>query len=107
KNIFIFPEDKYKHFQKDKEGYICLKRKHLSEVTDRDTGRLICIVCHEEAEPEDFVSPLCREMHFVLCRGCMEYLKERKDKREVVCPYCREKKSDKAYQKEILGILFS
>ncbi|OIR56762.1 MAG: uncharacterized protein A8A55_2487 [Amphiamblys sp. WSBS2006] len=37
----------------------------------------------------------------------MEYLKGRKDKREVVCPYCREKKSDKAYQKEILGILFS
>ncbi|OIR57757.1 MAG: uncharacterized protein A8A55_1476 [Amphiamblys sp. WSBS2006] len=37
----------------------------------------------------------------------MAYLKKRADKREVVCPYCKEKKSDKAYQEEILGILFS
>ncbi|OIR56017.1 MAG: uncharacterized protein A8A55_3232 [Amphiamblys sp. WSBS2006] len=50
---------------------------------------------------------MCREMHFVLCRECLEYLKRRTDKREVVCPYCKEKKSDKAYQKEILGVLFS
>ncbi|OIR56132.1 MAG: uncharacterized protein A8A55_3122, partial [Amphiamblys sp. WSBS2006] len=106
-SVFLFPEDEYNNFQNDKEGYMCLKKKCLSEITNKDTERIICIVCHEEAELEDFVSPLCREMHFVICRGCMEYLKKRKDKREVVCPYCREKKSDKAYQEEILGILFS
>ncbi|OIR56450.1 MAG: uncharacterized protein A8A55_2802 [Amphiamblys sp. WSBS2006] len=50
---------------------------------------------------------MCREMHFVLCRECLKYLKGRTDKKEVVCPYCKKKKSDKAYQKEILGVLFS
>ncbi|OIR57016.1 MAG: uncharacterized protein A8A55_2234 [Amphiamblys sp. WSBS2006] len=106
-SLFLFPENEYKSFQQDKEGYTCLKRKHLSVVTDRDTGRLICIVCHEEAKLEDFVSPLCRQLHFVLCRACVEYLKKRTNRREVTCPYCKEKKSDKAYQEEIFGILFS
>ncbi|OIR57013.1 MAG: uncharacterized protein A8A55_2233 [Amphiamblys sp. WSBS2006] len=107
RGIFLIPEGEYSHFQQDKEGYTCLKRKHLSEVTDRDVGRLICIVCHGEAELEDFVSPLCRQMHFVLCKECVEYLKGRTDKREIFCPYCKEKRGDKAYQEEILGILFS
>ncbi|OIR56003.1 MAG: uncharacterized protein A8A55_3251, partial [Amphiamblys sp. WSBS2006] len=88
-------------------GYVCLKKKHLSEIKNKDTGRVICIVCHEEAKPEDFVSPLCRQMHFVLCRECIEYLKKRTNKKEVFCPYCKEKKSDKAYQEEILGAVLS
>ncbi|OIR57755.1 MAG: uncharacterized protein A8A55_1477 [Amphiamblys sp. WSBS2006] len=107
KTLFLFPESEYSQIQKPEEGYVCLKRKYLPDVTDRDVERIICIVCHEEATLEDFVSPMCREMHFVLCRECVEYLRGRTDKREVVCPYCREKKSDKAYQEEILGILFS
>ncbi|OIR57589.1 MAG: uncharacterized protein A8A55_1645 [Amphiamblys sp. WSBS2006] len=106
-SLFLFPENEYSHFQQDKEGCVCLKRKYLSEVTDRDVERIICIVCHEEAALEDFVSPLCRQMHFVLCRACVEYLKGRTDKSEVACPYCKEKRGDKAYQEEILGALFS
>ncbi|OIR57222.1 MAG: uncharacterized protein A8A55_2021, partial [Amphiamblys sp. WSBS2006] len=107
KDVFLFPEDEYNSFKQDKEGYTCLKRKYFSDVTDRDVERVICIVCHEEAKLEDFVSPLCRQMHFVLCRECIEYLKKRTNKREVACPYCKENKSDKAYQEEILGVLFS
>ncbi|OIR57753.1 MAG: uncharacterized protein A8A55_1473 [Amphiamblys sp. WSBS2006] len=107
KNLFLVPEREYNSFQKDKEGCTCLKRKHLSEVTDRDAERVICIVCHGEAAPEDFVSPLCRQMHFVLCRECIDYLKKRTDRREVVCPYCKERESDKAYQEEILDAVLS
>ncbi|OIR56880.1 MAG: uncharacterized protein A8A55_2369, partial [Amphiamblys sp. WSBS2006] len=107
KNVFLIPKSEYSHFQQDKEGYICLKRKHLSEVTDRDTGRLICIVCHEEAGLKDFISPLCRQMHFVFCRACAEYLKGRTDRREVACPYCKEKRGDKTCQEEIIGVLVS
>ncbi|OIR55864.1 MAG: uncharacterized protein A8A55_3391 [Amphiamblys sp. WSBS2006] len=106
-SLFLIPESEYKHFQQDKEGYTCLKRKYLSEVADRDTGRLICIVCHGEAALEDFVSPLCRQLHFVLCRACIEYLEKLTDRREVLCPYCKEKKSDKAYQEEIISVLVS
>ncbi|OIR58932.1 MAG: uncharacterized protein A8A55_0277 [Amphiamblys sp. WSBS2006] len=106
-SIFLVPESEYNQIAKKEEGHVCLKRKYLSEVTDRDVERIICIVCHGEAAPEDPVSPLCRQMHFVLCRKCMEYLKERTDKREVVCPYCKEKKSDKAYQEEILAVVLS
>ncbi|OIR55647.1 MAG: uncharacterized protein A8A55_3607, partial [Amphiamblys sp. WSBS2006] len=106
RGVFLFPESEYSQINQE-EGYVCLKRKYLSEVTDRDVERIICIVCHEEAALEDFVSPMCRQMHFVICRECMEYLKKRTDKREVACPYCKENKSDKAYQEEILGVLFS
>ncbi|OIR55905.1 MAG: uncharacterized protein A8A55_3349, partial [Amphiamblys sp. WSBS2006] len=106
RHVFLFPESEYSQINQE-EGYVCLKRKYLSKVTDRDVERIICIVCHEEAAPEDFVSPLCRQMHFVLCKACIEYLKKRTDKREVACPYCKEKKSDKAYQEEIRAVLFS
>ncbi|OIR56829.1 MAG: uncharacterized protein A8A55_2420 [Amphiamblys sp. WSBS2006] len=106
KGTFLFPEREYNLINQE-EGYVCLKRKHLPEETDRGAERLICIVCHVETQLEDFVSPLCRQMHFVLCRECMEYLKGRTDKREVFCPYCKEKKNDKAYQEEIRAVLFS
>ncbi|OIR56501.1 MAG: uncharacterized protein A8A55_2752 [Amphiamblys sp. WSBS2006] len=107
RGVFLFPEREYRHFKQDREGYVCLKRKYLSEVADRDVEKTICIVCHEETELEDFVSPLCRKMHFVFCRACVEYLRKRTDRREVVCPYCKEKKSDKAYQEETRAVLFS
>ncbi|OIR55993.1 MAG: uncharacterized protein A8A55_3260, partial [Amphiamblys sp. WSBS2006] len=78
------------------------------------------IVCHGEAAPEDLVSPLCREMHFVICEECVEDLQERTNKgygtdeeiygtgaREVFCPYCKEKQDDKTFQEEILGSVLS
>ncbi|OIR56615.1 MAG: uncharacterized protein A8A55_2637 [Amphiamblys sp. WSBS2006] len=107
KNLFLIPEREYKHFQKTGDFFIYTKKKHIPEVTGRDTGKVICIICREETEPEDFVSPLCQQMHFVLCEVCFEYLKGRADKREVVCPYCKENQSDKVYQEGILGVLFS
>ncbi|OIR55624.1 MAG: uncharacterized protein A8A55_3630, partial [Amphiamblys sp. WSBS2006] len=103
----LVPQSEYKQIRQGEDGYVCLKSKYLPETTECDTERVICIVCHEEAELEDFVSPLCRQIHFVLCRACMEYLKKRTDKREVSCPCYKEKKSDKAYQEEILTALFS
>ncbi|OIR57583.1 MAG: uncharacterized protein A8A55_1646 [Amphiamblys sp. WSBS2006] len=107
RGVFLVPQSEYERIRQRDNGYVCLKRKNFSEETDRDTERVICIVCHEEAALEDFVAPLCRQMHFVLCRECIEYLKKRTNKKEVVCPYCKEKKSDKVYQEEIIGILFS
>ncbi|OIR56761.1 MAG: uncharacterized protein A8A55_2488 [Amphiamblys sp. WSBS2006] len=107
KSLFLVPEEEYKHFKHDKEGYTCLKKKHLPYAASRDTERVICIVCHGETELEDLVSPLCREIHFVLCRECVKYLKKRTDSREVACPYCRGKQDDKAFQEEIIGVLFS
>ncbi|OIR56524.1 MAG: uncharacterized protein A8A55_2729 [Amphiamblys sp. WSBS2006] len=116
KGSFLFPEREYNQIRQNKNGYVCLKRKYLPEIANRDTERVICIICHGEAAPEDLVSPLCRQMHFVICKECVEDLQERTDeedeadetdKREVVCPYCKEKKGDKAYQEEILDALFS
>ncbi|OIR56090.1 MAG: uncharacterized protein A8A55_3164, partial [Amphiamblys sp. WSBS2006] len=107
KTLSLFPESEYNQIQKPGEEYVCLKRKYLSETTGRGTERVICIVCHEEATPEDFVSPLCRQMHSVVCETCIDYLKGRTDRREVYCPYCREKKSDKEFQEEIPDVLFS
>ncbi|OIR57756.1 MAG: uncharacterized protein A8A55_1474 [Amphiamblys sp. WSBS2006] len=107
KSLFLVPEDEYKRIRQSEDGYVCVERKYLPDTASRDTERVICIVCHEEAAPEDFVSPLCREMHFVLCRECVEDLKKGTDKREVACLYCKEKKSDKAYQEEILGAVLS
>ncbi|OIR56611.1 MAG: uncharacterized protein A8A55_2641 [Amphiamblys sp. WSBS2006] len=107
KDVFLVPESEYKPFQQKKEEYVSLKRKHLPDVTDRDVERIVCIVCHEETALEDFITPLCRRMCFVLCRECMDRLKKTKNKKEVVCPYCKEKKSDRVYQEEMIGIMFS
>ncbi|OIR55880.1 MAG: uncharacterized protein A8A55_3375, partial [Amphiamblys sp. WSBS2006] len=82
KSIFLVPEDEYNQIVKKEEGHVCLKRKYLSEMTDRDVERVICIVCHGEAAPEDLVVPLCREMHFVICEECVEDLQERTNKRK-------------------------
>ncbi|OIR56885.1 MAG: uncharacterized protein A8A55_2365, partial [Amphiamblys sp. WSBS2006] len=105
KAFFLFPESEYKQIQKPREGYVCLKRKYLPEVEDCDVEWITCIVCHEEAAPEDFVSPMCRQMHSVVCETCM--VKKKTNKGGIVCPYCWKKKSDGAFQEEILGVLFS
>ncbi|OIR58939.1 MAG: uncharacterized protein A8A55_0280 [Amphiamblys sp. WSBS2006] len=107
KTFSLVPESECNQIAQKEEGYVCLKRKYVPGVTGRDTERVICIVCHEEAAPEDFVSPLCRQLHFVLCSACTEYLDERTNKGEVTCPYCKEKKNDKAYQEEIRAVLVS
>ncbi|OIR55620.1 MAG: uncharacterized protein A8A55_3634, partial [Amphiamblys sp. WSBS2006] len=53
--------------------------------------------------PEDFVSPLCRDVHYVVCKECME-----NDGREVFCPLCKKKESDnKAFQKELPDSILS
>ncbi|OIR57067.1 MAG: uncharacterized protein A8A55_2177 [Amphiamblys sp. WSBS2006] len=107
KNLFLVPGGEYKYFQQNGKGFIYTKKRHIPEVASRDTGKVICIICHEEAAPEDFVSPLCQQMHFVLCEACMEDIQKRADKREVVCPYCEEKQSGKTSREGILGVLFS
>ncbi|OIR56014.1 MAG: uncharacterized protein A8A55_3242 [Amphiamblys sp. WSBS2006] len=107
KSIFLFPETEYKQLRQREDGYPCLKRKYLSEVTARDTERVICIACHGEAAPEDLVSPLCRQMHFFLCRKCIDYLQKRKNKRNIFCPYCKGEQGGKAFQEEILGAVLS
>ncbi|OIR57014.1 MAG: uncharacterized protein A8A55_2232, partial [Amphiamblys sp. WSBS2006] len=85
KGIFLVPEDEYKRIRQNEDGYVCVERKYLSEVTTRDTERVICIACHGEAAPEDLVSPLCRQMHFVICEECVEDLQERTNKRKAFC----------------------
>ncbi|OIR56117.1 MAG: uncharacterized protein A8A55_3137, partial [Amphiamblys sp. WSBS2006] len=106
--LFLVPEHEYERIQQTEEGYVCLERKYLPETATRDTERVTCIVCHGEAAPEDFVFPLCREMHFVVCEECMEGIQERTDERKVFCPYCKEKRSDnKTFQEEILGVILS
>ncbi|OIR56884.1 MAG: uncharacterized protein A8A55_2363 [Amphiamblys sp. WSBS2006] len=107
RDFFLVPGREYKRMQQNEEEYVCLERKYLPVVANRDTERVICIVCHEEAAPEDLVSPLCRQMHFVLCRVCVEYLEKGTNKREVFCPFCKDKKRDRIYQKEIRAVLFS
>ncbi|OIR56442.1 MAG: uncharacterized protein A8A55_2810 [Amphiamblys sp. WSBS2006] len=107
-NLFLVPENEHERIRQTEEGYVYLESKYLSELTDRDMERVICIVCHGEAAPEDIVSPLCRQMHFVICKECIEYLDKRKYKREVFCPFCKDKKRDnKAYQEEILDAVLS
>ncbi|OIR57218.1 MAG: uncharacterized protein A8A55_2024 [Amphiamblys sp. WSBS2006] len=106
-SLFLVPEDEYKRICQSEDRYVCVERKNLPDAASRVMERVICIVCHEEEKMEDLVSPLCRQIHLAICRKCIEYLKKRTNKREVVCPYCKEKKSDKTYQEEIICVLFS
>ncbi|OIR55922.1 MAG: uncharacterized protein A8A55_3332, partial [Amphiamblys sp. WSBS2006] len=105
--LFLVPEHEYERIRQTEEGYVCLERKYLPEIASRDTERVICIVCHGEAAPEDFVFPLCREMHFVVCEECMEGIQERTDERKVFCPYCKEEQGGKAFREEILDAVLS
>ncbi|OIR57585.1 MAG: uncharacterized protein A8A55_1650 [Amphiamblys sp. WSBS2006] len=106
-SLFLVPANEYERIRQSEDWYMCLKRKYIVGIANRDTKRIICIVCHGEAAPEDLVSPLCPQLHFGLCRDCVEDLQERTDNREVVCPYCEEEKNNKVYQEEIPGIIFS
>ncbi|OIR55883.1 MAG: uncharacterized protein A8A55_3371, partial [Amphiamblys sp. WSBS2006] len=46
-------------------------------------------------------------MHFVICRECVQDIKERENRAVVECPFCREKTSKKEHQEEILEMFFS
>ncbi|OIR57976.1 MAG: uncharacterized protein A8A55_1240 [Amphiamblys sp. WSBS2006] len=107
KDLFLVSESEYKEIRQNEEGRVFLKGKYLLDRETSDVAIVICIVCHGEAAPEDLISPLCRQMHFVLCRECIEYLKKRTGKIEVVCPYCSENKGDEMCQEEILGAVVS
>ncbi|OIR58942.1 MAG: uncharacterized protein A8A55_0279 [Amphiamblys sp. WSBS2006] len=107
KNFFLFPESENNQIQKPRKRTVCLKNKHIPAVTVCAAGRIVCTICHKAAAPEDFISPMYRQIRLVLCRACMENLKKRAERREAVYPHCKDKKSDKTYQKEILGFLFS
>ncbi|OIR55623.1 MAG: uncharacterized protein A8A55_3631, partial [Amphiamblys sp. WSBS2006] len=105
KKIFVVPRAEYENIQTE-DGLLSVKRSSLSKEAESDK-RVICILCHEETKPEDLVSPLCRAMHFVICRECVQDIKERENRTAVECPFCREKTSKKEYQREILGMFFS
>ncbi|OIR57383.1 MAG: uncharacterized protein A8A55_1857 [Amphiamblys sp. WSBS2006] len=105
KKIFVVPRAEYENIQSE-DGFLSVKRSSLSAETDSDE-RVLCILCHEETKPEDMVSPLCRAMHFVICEGCVQDIKERKNRAVVECPFCREEASKKEYHAEIMEKLFS
>ncbi|OIR56822.1 MAG: uncharacterized protein A8A55_2425 [Amphiamblys sp. WSBS2006] len=103
KGLFLAPEREYNriHQLRVKE-YTFLKSKYLPEIANRDTERVACIVCQREPSPEESVSPLCRGVHYVICKKCIK-----RDKTAVDCPHCKEKEDDnKAFQKEILDAMF-
>ncbi|OIR56434.1 MAG: uncharacterized protein A8A55_2819 [Amphiamblys sp. WSBS2006] len=99
KSLFLAPEREYNRIRHLRiKEYIFLKSKYLPETANRDTERVACIICLREDAPEDFVSPLCRDVHYVICKECME-----NDGREVFCPFCKEKESDnKAFREELI-----
>ncbi|OIR56568.1 MAG: uncharacterized protein A8A55_2684 [Amphiamblys sp. WSBS2006] len=107
KGIFLVPEREYKQIRQRENGYVCLKRKYLSEIPNRDTERVTCIVCHGEAAPEDLVFPLCRKMHYVVCKECMGGIHEGTDERKAFCPYCNEEQGSKVCREEILDAVLS
>ncbi|OIR56279.1 MAG: uncharacterized protein A8A55_2975 [Amphiamblys sp. WSBS2006] len=106
KNIFVIPRIEYEGFQ-TRNGFLSVKRKYLSGEAGCSDERIICIICHEETKLEDLVSPLCRKMHFVVCKECVQDIEERKNRAVVECPFCREKTSKKAYHAEIIETMFS
>ncbi|OIR58520.1 MAG: uncharacterized protein A8A55_0697 [Amphiamblys sp. WSBS2006] len=106
KKIFVVPRAEYESFQIE-DGFLSVKRKPLSAEAGCSDERVICILCHEETKPEDLVSPLCRAMHFVICRECVQDIKERKPRVVVECPFCREKTNRKEYHSEIIEMFFS
>ncbi|OIR56269.1 MAG: uncharacterized protein A8A55_2985, partial [Amphiamblys sp. WSBS2006] len=82
--------------------YAFLKKKNIPGIIDCGDRVITCIACIEEPSPEDIVSPLCRDVHYVICKECMERLQEKET--AVECLFCKKKKSDnKAFQEEILG----
>ncbi|OIR56507.1 MAG: uncharacterized protein A8A55_2746, partial [Amphiamblys sp. WSBS2006] len=103
---FIVPRAEYESIQPE-GGFLSVKRSSLSAEAGCDNERVLCILCHEETKPEDMVSPLCRAMHFVICRECVQDIKERKNRVVVECPFCREKTSKKEYHSEIMETVFS
>ncbi|OIR56335.1 MAG: uncharacterized protein A8A55_2919 [Amphiamblys sp. WSBS2006] len=106
-SLFLVPPNEYERIQQDEDGYVCLERKYITGIASRNTERVICIVCHGKAAPEDLVFPLCRQMHFVICEECVEDLQEKTNKREIFCPYCKEEQDKKASQEKILSAVLS
>ncbi|OIR56020.1 MAG: uncharacterized protein A8A55_3234, partial [Amphiamblys sp. WSBS2006] len=90
-----------------RNGFLSVKRRYLLGEAGCSDERIICIICHEETKLEDLVSPLCRKMHFVVCKECVQDIEERKNRAVVECPFCREKTSKKAYHAEIIEAVFS
>ncbi|OIR55800.1 MAG: uncharacterized protein A8A55_3454, partial [Amphiamblys sp. WSBS2006] len=46
---------------------------------------------------------LCRAMHFVICRECVQYIRE--NRAVVECPFCRTDATQRAYQEEMTEML--
>ncbi|OIR57088.1 MAG: uncharacterized protein A8A55_2157 [Amphiamblys sp. WSBS2006] len=110
KKIFVVSRAEYESIQIEDEfedEFLSVKRKYLSAEAGSDDERVLCILCHEETKPEDLVSPLCRAMHFVICKGCVQDIKERENREVVECPFCREETNKKEYHSEIIETVFS
>ncbi|OIR56828.1 MAG: uncharacterized protein A8A55_2422, partial [Amphiamblys sp. WSBS2006] len=105
RNLFLVPEREYKLIRQLREKeHTFLERRCIPGMTDCGGRVITCIVCIEEPSPEDTISPLCRDVHYVICKKCME----KESKTAVECPFCQEKKSDnKAFQEEILDAVLS
>ncbi|OIR56387.1 MAG: uncharacterized protein A8A55_2865 [Amphiamblys sp. WSBS2006] len=101
---FVVPRTEYK-FQAGRD-FLLAKRKHISSLRSGSSETIVCIICHEEANPEDLVSLLCPEMHFVVCRGCVGDNKKNTDA-VIECPFCIKKKRREEYHDEITEKLFS
>ncbi|OIR56824.1 MAG: uncharacterized protein A8A55_2427 [Amphiamblys sp. WSBS2006] len=106
-NLFVVPQRECERIRQTEEGYVCLERKYLPEIKSRDIERVTCIVCHGDSAPEEFITPFCRLMHSVVCKECIQHLRERTNKRRIFCPYCKREQGGNVYQEEILAAALS
>ncbi|OIR56142.1 MAG: uncharacterized protein A8A55_3112, partial [Amphiamblys sp. WSBS2006] len=103
RNLFLAPEREYKRIQLREKKYVFLEKRNIPGMIDFGVRRITCIICQEEPSPGDIVSPMCRDVHYVLCRECAK-----EDETVMECPFCKENERDNnAFQQELIDVVFS